>query len=150
MTSRTAAPRNTQTFFLIESENQFVIHRPSFPLQQPMKPATAKLHASGCKVTQTNSSLCPIIGCAPVAITRSWATHQTAGATFGHFASEPQFIPQSSPSTGIQSVFDRTSCSIFLSRLRSATSCFRLRFSSSTCFNRRSSATPRPSFFFHR
>ena len=28
MTLRTAAPTNTQTFFLIESENQFVIHRP--------------------------------------------------------------------------------------------------------------------------
>jgi hypothetical protein len=44
-----------------------------------------------------------------------------------------------------------TSCSIFLSRLRSATSCLRLRFSSSRVRSRRGSAIPSPANrFFHR
>ncbi len=52
---------------------------------------------------------------------------------------------------GRQTFFRSTSCRIALSRLRSATSRFSLAFSSSSCFSRRTSATPiAPNFFFHR
>ena len=50
---------------------------------------------------------------------------------------------QLAPTTRLQSFFAITSCNIALSRLRSTTSCLSLRFSSSSCFSRRSSPTPR-------
>ena len=40
--------------------------------------------------------------------------------------------------------FESTSCNICLSRLKSTTNCFSFLFSSSSCFRRRSSGTPRP------
>jgi hypothetical protein len=46
------------------------------------------------------------------------------------------------------SFFRRTSCSMTLSRLRSATSCLSLRFSYSSWRSRRSSETPIPPNFF--
>ena len=47
--------------------------------------------------------------------------------------------------------FDRTFCRMCLARLRSATSCFSCPFSSSSCFRRLSSPTPRPPYtFFQR
>jgi len=45
------------------------------------------------------------------------------------------------PTSRRQSIFARTSCRMCLSRLRSATSCFSLRFSTSICLTRRSSPT---------
>ncbi|QDT24805.1 hypothetical protein Enr10x_00970 [Gimesia panareensis] len=45
-------------------------------------------------------------------------------------------------------LFLRTSWSMLLSSLRSATSCLSFRFSSSNCFSLRTSAPPRPAYFF--
>jgi hypothetical protein len=48
----------------------------------------------------------------------------------------------------LQYFFFKTSCSICLSRLRSATSCLRCLFSSSSWRKRRSSLVPMPPYFF--
>ena len=45
-----------------------------------------------------------------------------------------------------QTFFDKTSCKMCLSKLRSATSRFSWRFSSSSCLSRRSSLTPNPPY----
>ena len=64
----------------------------------------------------------------------------------------PVFIKQvlsQPPQLGwLQSFFLRTSCSICLSRVRSAMICFNLKFSSSSCLSLLSSGTPRPPYFF--
>ena len=52
------------------------------------------------------------------------------------------FPHQNTLDRGPQSFFESTSCSIFLSRLRSATSCLSFLFSSSKVRSRRSSAMP--------
>ena len=48
----------------------------------------------------------------------------------------------------LQNFFENTSCNICLSIVKSATSRFSCRFSSSSCLRRRSSETPSPSYFF--
>jgi site-specific recombinase XerC len=87
-------------------------------------------------------------------------------ANFGHNGSKPLFCTASGervsnayirrlfPITLLsrrQSLFPKASCSITLSRLKSATRRLSFRFSSSSCFRRRTSATPIPMYFrFHR
>jgi len=74
-----------------------------------------------------------------------------ATAPFAHGMGRLDVRDELASSSRRQSFFDRTSCKMCLSRLRSATSCFSCRFSSSSCFRRLNSPTPRPPYtFFQR
>jgi transposase len=75
-------------------------------------------------------------------------TDHFAGSPLAELVSDLQPLHQSPLADGLQNFFESTSCSIFLSRLRSASSCLSFWFSSSSCFNRRTSATPRPAYLF--
>src|SRR3954451_20101968 len=59
-----------------------------------------------------------------------------------------KLIDQNALAERLQSFFDSTSCSMVLSRLKSATRRFNLTFSSSSCFKRLSSDGPSPPYFF--
>src|SRR4051794_32667978 len=70
-----------------------------------------------------------------------------AGAPLADAEADPEEVHRGTPLGRPHQFFLSTSWSICLSRVKSATSCFRRRFSSSTSRNLRSSAIPIPANF---
>ncbi|BAK10476.1 hypothetical protein PAJ_0396 [Pantoea ananatis AJ13355] len=126
-----------------------VVNKPAFPLQLDMNTRTP-IPYPGFHDLQNTQGYRPIVTPAlPVA--DSSALHQqptsTAHADTTGFLQEMHRLALLSRP---QNFCFSTSCSISLSRLRSATSFFSCWFSSSGCRRRRSSVTPRPASFFFR
>src|SRR5262249_7945134 len=109
-----------------------------------MQPPVAITHAHGRQVPQANPQFRTLRAHARIPVTRARKPEPRTRPTFTHLVRHTQFPHQQTAAPRLQTFFDNTSCSIFLSRLRSATSCFSFRFSSSSCFSRRNSDTPSP------
>src|SRR5512143_640051 len=80
----------------------------------------------------------------PISMRRTSNTKNFTGPPLTDSKTLLQICHQSPPGGRLYNFFESTSCNIHLSRLRSATICFSLRFSSSNCFRRLSSLMPKP------
>ena len=88
---------------------------------------------------------------APVAMRCTRDSQRPACSTLTHLVAYLQLFHRSTSTIGLQRSCATTSCNMLLFRLRSATSCFNVRFFSSSCFSRHTSATPSPAnSFFQR
>ena len=82
---------------------------------------------------------------------RSGKPESPTGSTFGFPGTPPAPLAPEHAAPRALKFFESTSCSIFLPRLRSATSCLSFPFSASMIRSRRRSAIPSPANrFFHR
>src|SRR5690606_27647965 len=120
----------------------------SFPLEQNVKAAVAVMYARCCQVSQSNPQCGPLVADALVTMAGAGKPQSSAGPTLAHGVANLELLDHRSAPSGPYSFPETTSCNIFLSRLKSATSCLSFRFSSSSCFRRRTSATPSPANFF--
>ena len=86
-----------------------------------------------------------------VIITRPVQLHQPERPAFANLISFHQSVSNHFLAPRLYNFFEISSCSMCLSRLRSATSFFKLAFSSSSCFSRLNSLIPMPAYLsFHR
>ena len=122
-----------QAFFEVQPVNQLVIDLPAFPLQQDVQPAVAIPHTTGSQVTKSNPQFSPIVANTHVPMRGTWEAQRSARASLAHAVSGLEPLHHDSSTTGLYTFPEMTSCSIFLSRLRSATSDLSFLFSSSSC-----------------
>ena len=145
------SPPDFMSFFAVQPVHELLVHEPPFPTQEHPEPRISELHPTGRQVSKSYAKLGPRITPAPVTVGRSGKPKNPASSAFSHPIRHLHLPHQNTLHRGPHSFFESTSCSIFLSRLRSATSCLSFRFSSSMIRSRRSSAMPSPANrFFHR
>jgi hypothetical protein len=137
-----------QTFGPVQAIDAFVIVFPAFPLQHHVHPAVAVMDARGCNLFDARKKRRRVAGNRAVPVQRARHVEQRASLGQAHAVAVTQLVNQRALAGRLQSFFDSTSCSIALSRLRSATSRLSFAFSSSSCRIRRSSEGPTPPYFF--
>ena len=142
---------DAQAFLVVQTIDPLGVDRPALPPKQHMQ-ATIPVPDSGRRqLLEPQPQLVLRIGRGPVALGRTGEPGHPAHPAFAHLIGPPQPSHQAPAARGPHHFRRTTSCNIVLSKVRSATSVFRRRFSSSSCFNRRISATPSPAnFFFQR
>jgi hypothetical protein len=137
-----------QAFLAIEPTYALVVHGQSLPSQNDMNPAITEANPRRSDLPNAVSKKSLIVAFRPVPMCRPIEPRNRATATLADPISLLQSSDQLAATIRLQSFERTTSCSMTLSRLRSANSCFSLRFSSSSCFSRRTSATPMPPYIF--
>gem|GEM_PF-5078137 len=131
VTARTPLAK-VQALFSIKSLHSLVVHGPAFPSEQYMNAPVAVAKPDRRDLFHPLARSCLVVTDWSVAMRRTIKAHRRTAAAFAHPVAvlEPQNDP--APSSRPQTFFASTSCSIDLSRLRSATNRFSLRFSSSS------------------
>src|ERR1700722_18526997 len=143
MPARTLQPE-TEPILAIQSVNPLMIDHPALPAQQDVDSEIAIAHPGLSKIVDAQPQCCLVGLGRTIANRRPIDAERDATAPFAHSVGRLNLPHEFAPPTRRQSFFDSTSCKMCLSRLRSATNCLSLRFSSSSCFRRRSSPVPSP------
>ena len=144
-------PTHGQPFVRIQPVHALHIDRPTFTLEKNVQTSVSIADPRMGQVPQSDPQKILPVRRTLISVTRSRQPQRIAGPSLADLISHLGVMHQSPFTDRLQTFFDRTSWSIALSRLKSATRFLSFRFSSSSCFNRRSSATPMPeNFFFQR
>lgn len=127
-----------------------VVDLPALASQQHIDTpeSIANTHCGDIMDTLEQSPVVPRLG--PIVPASPALTHHRASPAFADSITIQQMAYELSALWGAQSFFASTSCHIALSRLRSATNCLSLWFSSSSCRSLLSSPTPRPLYFLRQ
>jgi len=134
---------------LVEPIDPLMIDYPAFPPNQHINSPEAEPHTGVGNLSHPSpKGLIQRLALRLPIPTRSALQTNFAGPLNAHTVTIDQVADERLGLRRPQSFFLRTSCSMTLSRLRSATSCLRLRFSSSSYRKRLSSETPNPPYFF--
>src|SRR5215469_14766229 len=149
------APRpskpHAQPLLAIQPVHALVIDLPAFPAEQDVDAEVAVAHPRRGQFPNPLSKHGLIVADCAVAMRRTVESQHRASAALAHPVGPLQVPNQLAPALRPHNFVCSTSCSISLSSERSATSCLSRRFSSSSCFIRRSSLTASPPYcFFQR
>ena len=145
------SPTDSQAFFTVEPVDELLVHDPPFTTQKNPEPLMPIVHPAGRQVTESSTKLGLLVTPALVAEARSSEPKYPACPTLGNAIRDLHLPHQNTLYRGPHIFLESTSCSIFLSRLTSATNCWSLLVFSSNIRRLRSSAMPSPANrFFHR
>lgn len=121
-----------------------VIDLPAFALMQHMQAAIAVAHARLNQFIQAKPERRLRVAHGSMALESPSETARLTRPTLRNRTSLAEMPNHFATTNGLHFNFRRASCSMILSRIRSAISRFSFEFSSSSCFCRRISATPIP------
>src|SRR5215470_19914194 len=121
-----------------------VIDGPALSAKQDVQAPIAEARARRGQLPQPHPQRGQVPPLRAVVEGRAIALDDVARSPCGYPKRRYQIARHLAPPGGPQAFFWRTSWSMALSSVRSATTCFSRRFSSSSCLTRRSSATPIP------
>lgn len=116
----------------------------ALPTQHHVHPAVAIVHARVDDLLDASPQYALVLALGDVQIGRCRHAHDAQSLTLAAPKALHEIGHQLASLGGPQSFFATTACSMVLSRLRSATICLSLRFSSSSWRKRRSSEGPTP------
>jgi hypothetical protein len=117
-----------QPIFPIQPVNPLVVHHPSLPAQQNIDPVIAIARAHRRKIADAPHQRRLVGSVRHVAHRRPVDAERKATAPLADRVGRLDVRDELAPPPRRQSFFASTSCKMCLSRLRSATSCFNLRF----------------------
>src|SRR5215216_7966242 len=117
---------------------------PAFAHQQRVQAFVTVTHTRCSQVFQTQSQFCLRISPVAIVIDGPLQFQHPTGSSFRDLKTTAQKLRLDPFAHRLQNFFLSTSCSMCLSRVRSATSAFSFLFSSSNCRSRVSSAIPMP------
>ncbi len=124
---------------------------PALPLKQNLDAMVTEAYSGSSEVSDSSPQTGLDFVMATLLNHRPTDSKNSAGSSLANFKADLQVTDKVLPDGRLQSIFAITSCSIALSRARTATSCLSFRFSSSRSLRRRSSAIPDPAYYrFHR
>src|SRR5579863_9067510 len=150
MAARPLKP-HAQPLLAIQPVPPLVIDLPAFPSEQDINAEVAVAYSRRGQFSNPSSKRGLIVADRAIAVRRTVESQHRASSALAHPVSPLQLPDQLAPTLRPHNFFCSTSCSISLSSERSATSCLSRRFSSSSCFIRRSSLTASPPYcFFQR
>jgi hypothetical protein len=133
--------------FHVRSSAQLArIYRPAFALQQHRQSPVSIAHPGTGQLSYPHPQLHLRITPALVAIDPASDPDQPARSVFAQLVTFPYRGNELAASGGLQTFFESTSCNMCLSRVRSATNVFSLRFSSRNCRSSRRSLNPNPAY----
>src|SRR5580658_8200903 len=124
---RSTAPPSASSCHFIQPTNDLE----SIPV--PGKHAISIAHPGLCYFPHAHPQCCPCLPATLVAMCRSSQGQDTARVPFAHLIVLFQILHYRATTRGLQNFFRNTSCSIVLSSVSSATSCFSFVFSSRSC-----------------
>jgi hypothetical protein len=145
------SPPESQAFLARQPVNKLLVHEPPFTPQEHPESSMPIVHPACSQVSKSNADFAPRMTPGPGAEARLGKSQHPAGPTLGNPTDDLHVLYQNTLDRGPQRFCEITSCSIFLSGLRSAIDCLGFRFPSSegpkaTQF----SAMPNPANrFFH-
>src|SRR5262249_45691363 len=122
-----------EPFEPIQAVHAFVIDAPTFPAQQGVQSSIAIADPHTCQLAQTHTERRLVIGAAAIPIRAPMAPDHPACSPFTYAKADAHEVHQRLLLRRLYSFFRSTSWSMCRSKVRSATSCFRRRFSSSNC-----------------
>ena len=137
-----------QTFLAVDPVGLLVIDQPALTPQQDMDAARAVANAYSGNIADPLPFRTIVTRVRAIKIGALPQLNDSGSTANADAVRVDQEVGQLAFASRLHSFFWMTSCSICLSRLRSATMRLSRAFSSSSCFKRRSSLTPRPQYFF--
>lgn len=130
--------RNLQALLLPDPFHPFVIHWPSFTLQERGDPAIAISSVLTGKRHYPRGKLCFVIRhLSRIALCGAWLPHHPAGSALGHAQRGLDMLDDCASPVWADQFFDSTSFKMALSSVKSATTRLNRAFSCSNSFKRR-------------
>jgi hypothetical protein len=121
---------NLQSLFPVETVDPLGVYLPALASQQHGQPPITVANSGGGKLPQTHTQIELRITATLVAVDPTGNPGEPTGPPFAEIISLAHLPHQFAPDGGPQTFFDKTSCRMCLSKVRSATSVFNFRFSS--------------------
>jgi len=119
-----------QLFLPVQPVHPFRIYRPTLASQQHCQPSIAVANSAPGQFAQPHAQFVLRIAATPIPMGPARNQHQPAGTLLAHLVRLANTADQLATNCGLQTFFDRTSCKMCLSKLRSATSNLSFWFSS--------------------
>src|SRR5215469_7675900 len=139
---------NLQPLFPVETVDPLGVHLPALAAEEHSQPPITVANSGGGKFSQTHPQIDLWVTATLVAIDPTGNPDEPTGPPFAETICLAHVPYQFAPHGGPQTFFDKTSCRMCLSNVRSATSVFNFRFSSRSCRSSRNSLTPTPAYRF--
>ena len=128
-------------FFDVEPIDQLVIHLPAFPLEQDVYSPITIPDACSSQVPQADPKFGPVVADTMVTLRGARLTQQSAGPPFADAIARSSFVTMVLRA-GLRAFPKRHPAASSYRGSSRPPACLSFRFSSSSCFRRRSSATP--------
>src|SRR6185437_6368545 len=135
---------HSQAFFAINPVHALGVYLPAFMSQHHRQPSGTVTRPVAGQLAQALPKFALRIATALILVDPARDAHQPTSAAFIQLVRLADAAHHVPPRGGLQAFFDNTCCKMCLSRVRSATSAFSLRFSSRNWRSSRSSLNPTP------